>query len=515
MADVTYRANLKASSFPFLSELFGRSVIVRGQDQNYIPGLAAKDTIDSAAGIPQIYYAHNVVPSDSGYRAVGYDIHTAQIHPSSAGFTEIHILRDGTGASVLFTTDAVGNSYIQETGSTTWKPPVTRIDEYILAGKRITTAFVSGVTYIYVAEHGAFTYDIATNVFTAITLTGLTATDILGIAANSGYLLAYSGDAIAWSSTTDPTNFTPSLETGAGGGSVEGVRGTIVTVEEVYGGLVIFATDNCVAAEYSGNPRYPYKFTSLPGAGGLQSASNVTADVGSGILYAYTESGMQSITLRQAQTVFPDVTDYISGGLFETYNEVTDELETVDAIGSVVHKRIVLISDRYVVVSYGVDSLTHALIYDTALKQWGRLKIDHVDCFEFLQHPSETTELPKHSIAFLTAGGGIQILNSDIGNTAANGVMLLGKFQYVRSRMLQLQSVEFENVNAGNTFTLMDFPAIDGKNFEGAVEGYLSTGVGKLRKYLFHNTAMNHTICCKGAFNAVSLVLTFNVAGAR
>jgi len=515
MADVVYRGNLKAASFPFLSELFGRSIIVRGQDQNYIPGLAAKDAIDSVAGIPQIYYCHNVIPTDSGYKSIGYEEYSAPAYPSTAGFGAVLVIRDDAGNSALFTTDAVGNCYVMETGTSVWSAPATPPAAASIAGKRVTVSFVSGITYIYFEKVGCYKYDFGTNAMSAVTLTGITSTDILGLVGNAGYLLAYSVDALAWSSTTDPTDFTPSLTTGAGGGNVEGVRGTIVTVEEVYGGVIIFASDNAVAAQYSGNPRYPYNFTAIPGAGGLADPNYITADVGSGTLYAYTESGLQSITLKSATTVFPEVTDFLSGSLFEDYNEATDLLELIDGSGVSIQKRVVLVADRYVVISYGIESLTHALYYDISYKQWGRLKIVHTDCFEFMQYPNSITELPKRSIAFSTSGGGIYVLNSDIVNSDAHGVMLLGKFQYVRSRFLQLQEVDFENVNQGDTFSMSLLPSLDGKNFEPIVSGYLQESNGKFRKYRFHNTALNHTLVCKGAFNATSIVLTFNAAGGR
>ena len=515
MADITYRANLKAASFPLLSELHGRTIIVKGQDQNYIPGLAAKESIDSSLGIPQIYYCHNVIPTDSGYKSVGYVEFTEAAYSETVGFQAISTLRDVAGNSALFTTDASGNCYIMETGATTWSTPLGAPLAATIAGKRVTAAFVSGVTYIYFSTVGCYVYDFTTNAMTLTVLAGLNAADVLGVVGNSGYLLAYSVDSIGWSSTTDPTDFVPSLATGAGGGNVEGVRGTITTVEEVYGGVIIFASDNCVSASYSGNPRYPYNFTPIPGAGGLQDANYVAADIGTGAIYAYTESGLQTITLKTAQIVFPEVTDFISGGLFEDYNEYTNTLELTEAGGSTVVKRVVLIADRYLVISYGVESLTHALYYDLSYKQWGRLKISHVDCFEFIEYANPATEIPKRSIAFLGAGGSITILNSDILNAGGYGVLLLGKFQYVRSRVLQLQSAEFENVTQGDTFALSTFPSHDGKNFEPLIIGYEVESTGRFRKYLFHTTALNHTIACTGTFNATSLVLTFNVGGAR
>ncbi len=515
MPDVVYRGNLKAASFPFLSELFGRSVIVKQQDQNYIQPLAAKEVLDSAAGVPQLYYCHNVLPTNEGYKSVGYVEFTAPAFPSTSIFSNVNTIRLGDGRACLMTIDAVGNIYLMQVGSSLWVAPTVTIPAATVAGRRVTVAYVSGISYIYFANVGCYLYDFDTDSFVSLTLTGLDPTQIKGLVGNSGYLLAYDDETVAWSSTIDPTEFTPSLTTGAGSGSAEGLRGAIVTIEEVYGGLVVFGEDNAVAATYSGNPRYPYNFTAIQGCGGLQSADYTTSDTGSGTLYAYTKSGLQEITLRSAKIAFPEVTDFVSGSLFEDYDEINNILTLTDSSGSTVVKKVAIIGDRYAVISYGIEVLTHALVFDLALKQWGRLKIDHTECFEFIEYPTTITELPKRNIAFLGSGAAVYVCNTDIGAAESNGVMLLGKFQFVRSRLLQLQGVEFENVNQGDTFTLLDLPSLDGKNFETAVEGYLAHSVGKLRRYSFHNTALNHTIVAKGAFNAVSFVLTFNVAGGR
>jgi hypothetical protein len=515
MADIVYRGNLKTASFPFLSELFGRSIIVRKQDQNYVGGLATKESLDSAVGVPQLYYCHNVVPIDNGYKSVGYIEYTAAAYSITAGFGKVNTIRDDSGNSALITMSAVGNVYIMEKGASAWTSPSGAPAAATVAGKRITVAFVSGVTYIYFSNVGCYTYDWGTNALSSVTLTGLTAADILGVAENAGYLIAYSVDALAWSSTLDATDFTPSLETGAGGGSVEGIQGSIVTVEDIYGGLIVFAEVNAVAAIYSGNPRYPYNFTHITGSGGLTDPEHITDDTGSGTIYAYTTSGVQQLTLRTATIVMPEVSDFLSGSLLEDYNEATNELELIDASGQELEKRIALIADRYLIISYGVGALTHALYYDTAYKQFGRLKIAHTDCFEFTAYSAGIVEIPKRSIAFLGAGGSIHILNSDIDSDNSSGVALLGKFQYIRDRFLTLQSVEFENVNVGDTFNLYTLPSLDGKNLGAAVSGYLMSSSGKLRKYNFFNTALNHTIAVVGAFTAISIVLTFTIHGAK
>jgi hypothetical protein len=82
----------------------------------------------------------------------------------------------------------------------------------------------------------------------AVTLTGLVAADILGVVGVSGYLIAWTKSVIAWSSLLSPTDFTPSLATGAGGGSVQGARGDIVVCLAHTVGFVVYTNQNAVAA---------------------------------------------------------------------------------------------------------------------------------------------------------------------------------------------------------------------------------------------------------------------------
>lgn len=517
MADIVYRANLKTSNIPLLSELQGQSVIVRNQDQNYVPYVAEKESLDTSMGIPQVYYCHNVIPTDYGYKSVGYTEYTAAAFPEATGFYQVVSIRDADGNYALLSITATGNLYVMPAGSVTWLVPVNPPLASSIAGRRITVAFVSGVTYIFFSGVGCYSYDWGTNSISQVTLTGITVAYVLGVVGNSGYLIAYSDDSIVWSSTTDPTDFTPSLETGAGGGQVESARGNIVTVESVYGGMVVFTARNAVAAIYSTNPRYPYNFTEITGCGGLTDASYVSYDANSGALNAYTTSGLQTVTLKKAVSIFPEITDFISGSLLEDFNELTNELVLINTSGTELQKRIAVIADRYVIFSYGDGALTHAIYVDSALKQVGKLKINHTDCFEFQQVSGNIAEVPKKSIAFMGAGGSIHILDSDINSPNSNGVMILGKYQYVRTKVLTLHAVEFENVNTGDSFTLHDLPSHDGKAFETPVSGYLMpvTAGSKARDYRFRQTAKNHSLLFKGAFNAVSVVLTFTTEGAR
>lgn len=508
MADIVFRANLEAKTFPLLTELHGRTVIVKGQDQNYVPQATVKAEADKNIGIPQLYYAHNVLPTTYGYQSVGYQQYVSP-EATASFFDSARTIRDGDGNVALMATTTDGRIFILNPLGTTWiekTPPVGWTDE------NVTTAYVSGTTYIYFATIGCYKYDWGTSDFVAVTLTGLTAADIIGVVEQAGYLIAFSADAIAYSSTIDPTDFTPSLVTGAGGGSVEGARGAIVAAVPVYQGFIIFTSSNAISATYSQNPRYPFTFTEITGAGGLSDSHYVTYDTNSGSVYAYTTAGLQTVSLRQASTLFPEVTDFLSGSRFEDFDDDTNTF-SVNTIGASSLKRLQVIASRYLVISYGYPALSHALVVDTSLQQMGKLKRAHADIFEFQLYDQATIETPRKSMAVLSANGTVHLVNGDIGFPGSEGTILLGKYQYVRSRMLQLQQVDVEN--ASGTLECYDIPTLDGKNFETPIAGYEKVNSGQLRSYAFHNTGMNHSILLRGSFNLVSTVLTFNVHGAR
>lgn len=517
MAEIVFRANLKTSTIPLLSELHGRSVIVRNQDQNYVPYVADKESLDTSMGIAQIYYCHNVVPTNEGYKSVGYTEYTSAVYPENTGFQQPVSIRDGEGNYARLAVTEAGGLYVMPLGSTVWEAPMGAPAPSTIAGKRISAAFVSGTTYIYFQGVGCYKYVWSTNTIEVVTLSGVTASEILGIVGDSGYLLAYSPTDVIWSSTTDPTDFVSSVTTGAGGGQVESARGAIVTVEPVYGGLVVFTSRNAVAAIYSNNPRYPYNFVEITGCGGLVDPEYVSYDANSGALHAYTTSGLQTVTLKKATSIFPEITDFLSGDIFEDFDTTSLELVRTDVSGSEMKKRVAVIADRYIIISYGIGKLTHAIFIDSALKQIGKLRIEHTACFEFQQYTSAAIEVPKKSCAFLSSGGAVHVLNFDTGGSASDGVAILGKYQYVRARLLTLQAAEVESVEPTASLAVYAIPSYDGKTLEAPVAGYEMprASIAYAREYKFCHTGKNVSLLLQGAFSLVSLVLTFTVHGAR
>jgi len=377
----------------------------------------------------------------------------------------------------------------------------------------ITTAYVSGITYIYVEKTGCCRYDFELGTFVDVELTGLVAQNIIGITSSSGYLIAWSDTNISWSSSIDPTDFTPSLETGAGGGPVEAAKGSINYCVAHTLGFIVGTDDNCIAALYQNNSRYPFLFREIVGSGGMSSLDLISMDANSSALYAYTTSGIQLINTSQTQTVLPEITDFISGRYFEDFDDTSNTFSH-SYLSSALEKKLTVIADRYLIVSYGMYELTHALVYDLVLKRYGKLKFTHVACFTYKIATDTIKEIPRQSIAFLTKDGSIYILDLSIASKSLNGTLMLGKYQYVRSRLLQLDSVVLESSRANQDFDLKIMPSLDGKTTT-IVDPYPSSVDGLQKEYLCREIGANHSLLIKGGFLIDSLLLTFSLAGKR
>lgn len=507
MAQVSYRANLSASSFPFLSENQGQSIIVKQQDNNYIPAIESGAKEEQDVGIPQIYYCHNVLPTSQGYSSVGYS-KVCNGFEGDTSFRTVFVLRDSAENKAYFCHTTTNKNYVQLPGSSNW----LQINTIAGAAEKLTTvALINGITYIYFANVGCYRYDFASNLLVPVVLAGLDANFVIGITTTSGYMIAWTPTEVAWSSTVDSTDFVPSLATGAGGGGVEGAKGSIQVCISTVAGIIVYTTSNAVAASYSGNSRFPFNFREIVGAGGLANAELAAADGNSSAQYAYTTYGIQSVGIQLAQTILPDVTDFIAGSYFEDYDEFTFQF-TRDFLTTTMQKKLTLISARYLIISYGKTTLTHAIVFDIILKRYGKLKITHTDCYEYNLLNPEVVETPKKSIAFVQQDGTVFLLDTTFGAANSFGIMLTGKYQYVRQRMLKLDTVVLENVRVGNVFTLFSLPSLDGKNTT-TQEGFLLEANNLVRKYGFSTVGVNNSLLFYGGFSVVSLVINFHPHG--
>lgn len=597
MAQVTVRANLSSVQIPVLTEEFGRSVIVRQQDLNYNPTVASKADLDKDIGIPQVYYAHNVMPTSYGYRTVNYSTQITgigsttfnQVFPLLSSVGEKAFLAVNTSGALYVCHQAVGYSWQSITGnakavitagtntgdgyvvsasvydgagtdiylatftsSTAFQVKKNGVNEatgtagteYVSANGKVkftinsgatafavgdsftftlsaasftgafTVAALSGNTYCCAEGSGIFQYDFTTNKLVWRLAAGLDSASILGITSSNGYLIAYSLDAVAWSSVIDSLDFIPSLSTGAGSGSVEDAKGPIRRCVGLTSGFLVFTAKNCVASIFGQNIRYPFTFREVPNAGGISDLSLITDEADSTSVYAFTTHGLQQISTQKATLVLPELSDFLTGKRFEDFDSSLMQF-TAQTLVSPLKKRVEFIAGRYLVISYGVNSFTHALIYDTALQRFGRLKYEHTSVFQYGFLDADDADTPKKQLAFIQSNGLVKTVEFAAGVASEDAVILLGKFQYVRQRLLQLDSVEVETVDSVSPFELYDFQTLDGKTFTEYTAGVENTAGAEARKFYFRKTAMNHSLLLKGTFRLNSVLLTFNSAGGR
>lgn len=510
MSQIQYRPELKSPVFPMLSIDAGRTVLMRdGSATSPQRGNlgAEADALDMV--LPQAYYMHNVLPSASGFYSISYQDPVSGSPGNN--FQMCFTAKDSAGNRDLIAHNGF-NFYYYDT-VLGW-----RIAANAVPSGTVTYATAQGYTYIYVANVGCYRFDHTTKVMVAVTLTGLAPSLLLGITAFQGYLVAWGAASISWSTTQDWSatpnviDFVPSLITGAGGGDVEGAKGRITFCASLTSGILCYTTENAVSAIYSGNARFPFTFREIQGAGGIISGEYAVSEASSGAQYAYTTAGLQLISVQQAQLVFPAASDFLSGSLIEDFDEETFEFSYA-YLTTVMKKKLQMIASRYLVLSYGQTQLTHALIFDLALQRWGKLKVTHSDCFEFTVADPEVTETPRTSLAFLQTSGAIKVVNMS-RNQQAKGVLLLGKYQYTRQRMLQMQEITIETMDADSQLVVLDLFAVDGKN---NTVGRTTLGGSSpwVRTYYSHAVGINHSVMLIGDFNLVSIELGFNLHGRR
>lgn len=514
MAQTSYRAMTQSATMPLLSALSGRTVMMPQIDNPYVPGVSPDSTNNPIdRGVAQIYYCHNVMPSTYGYQSVGYNV----LYPGKDGvrFQKIRYIQATTDKlSTYVAYDYEVSQTIQFLQSDGTWAPATNSPTGLTYFNQVSVATVNGVSYICVANIGTFTYDLASNTLTQVTLTGINDGTNLGILSANGYLICWSQTGVVWSATNDPLDFTPSDVTGAGGGDVQEAKGPIVWCQSTSYGFIIYTTKNAVSVTYSGNSTYPFNFKDLGGSGGLADSDLVSQET-TGTQYAYTTNGIQKIFHTGATTFLPSVTDFLAGKVFEDFDETTLKF-TITELTNTMRKKVTLISDRYLVLSYGISSsamFTHALIFDIVATRMGKVKIQHNAAFEIQNLDPEVKETPRDSIAFLNENGQVSTLDFNTMSEGSYGVALFGKYQLIRTRKTQLDQVNIENTESNLVLNCYDMITYDGKTFVAAPEGYLLTEGTQTKTYLFSAVAENHTICLVGAFNVISIELYVNQHG--
>lgn len=526
MATYEIAVNLSSSLYPFATEMWGRSIMFPQLDENY--NRTVFSTVDPGfeKSVPQVFYMHNVMPTVQGYQAVGYD------SLIGAGTTDFEIIFDNTFQ--LQTADqnnflfvpAAGKNFVYSAATHTWNSTSPFPAGTISHSTQVTTAFLHGQTYIYFSKIGCYVYDDTGLVLTSIVLAGLDPTQVLGICAANGYMIAVSADAVAWSSIVDPTDFVPSLVTGAGGGSINDAKGPVVFAAQISGGFIIYCQYNAVGATYTGNANFPFILLEVANSGGISSSEQVTYHTNRSSHIVYGSYGLQELNKTSAKGVYVEASDFLASKLFEDFDEITNTFTSSYPVKQL-ETKIVVIMGRYLVISYGITFLryTHAIVYDMEFKRYGKLKIAHTDCFEWnspnsfpIESGTQSKVLPKKSVAFLQEKGEVCLLNFDFSEGNANGVFMIGKFQFRRGNWIAHQYGVIDSVPSfAAQLRYQVWPTKNGKTLLTPSDGFKNTKLSGDKSSYFQKlvAGQNISIMLSGKFNLSTMLFAFTTLGKK
>lgn len=394
MAQSKVSLNLSSADFTLSYRFKGPSVLIPGQDQNAFAAQEwfSGDTSQRGTNIPQVTYCENTVPTSEGYRSVAYKYF---IEPPlvAAQFVRILSVFDGNANSALVGVTADRKLFIVNayTGGK-WQAlalPATYVwNEY----RGITSTTVRGTVALCLTGVGVFSLDVVNLTLTPGGLTGIDETLILGVCASRGYLIAWDASTVYWSSTEAVRDFTPSLITGAGSAKPDGAKGKIVLCKEINQGFIVYCDACIISAAYTTNLAIPWIFAVLQGGAGIRVPEAVAYDINMSNHFVWTSAGFTAVELHKANLLFPQITDFIASGLEDKTETYTGYPVTTfeDADKEV---RLAIISSRYVCISFGtlspklpldsqIPRLRQSFLWDTQLKRWGKLNVDHIQLFE-------------------------------------------------------------------------------------------------------------------------------------
>jgi hypothetical protein len=282
-------------------------------------------------------------------------------------------------------------------------------------------------------------------------------------------------------------------------------------------------------------------FREIPDAGGLESYEQATVEGSLARLVAYTSSGMQSISLNSAELVHPEVSDFISGRQIEKYDFLQHRL--VRGYSSVdLFTKVTSIGNRFVVVSYGYypGVYSYALVWDIALQRWGKLRVVHRDCFNYVYDadPEDATysmmldvsysevaniayedmkvtnsgiTAAQNAMAFLRADGEVVVATWAERVAAEDAaVAIIGRVQLSRSRNVQLNRIETEGLYDGQVFIQS---SSNGRNIDYV---HTTAEIERTPNFLASGCMIdckNFNLVVEGAFDLSSIILEASPTG--
>lgn len=535
MSRIPIRVTLDSANVPMLSSHSGPTVVYVKEGMAKLRQETKPTDAPWELTEPQLIFAENVMPMPRGLTSITYSPKVSGLGGVNT-FYQAGTYRTSTGAVGYWGKTTDGRLFTSPSSSISWTERTVGAwpDEW-----SITIAKINGNTYFYVSYYGCYRFN-DDGTITAVTLSGLTASAIKGIVASIGRLFAYTSTFLHYCSEVDIFDFTPSSTTGAGSTQIQYVRGDILMVEGTSFGLFIYSRENVVAAQETGNVAAPYLFSEVENSAGVADLELVATAPGLDAVYAFGAGGLQLVNVKQATPIFPEISDFMALRSLETYDYDLHKI-TKQVFISRLKVKISYVSSRYFVVSYGISSLTHLLVYDTSLRRWGKLRRDHVDVFTITEAltPGEyikfndmvvsavnvlipASETKQHvssdlanqeTFALMSSSGGIELIDFNLfGSPQMPAVCVFGRIQLRRGRESIIQEVLVEGISTGAPRFLGDSVAYRPQKYETPAAMYeeFVDEESLSARYLGDLPAAYHNLHIVGMFDltGLSLVLT-------
>lgn len=570
MAVQRFKVALNNARMPLVSTEAQRAVFVPNLDSAPRVGRnfsGAESNLDFNTA--QVIFSENVMPTSYGIASVGYK--TPVVATPAADFDSIFLLRDENENTVLYS-PAGGKNYTLN-GFTWSSAPLQALYGSTFryfskdpATCTVTYCYVEGFTFVcfselqvtlnagfgpdYTIDASIYFWNSSTRALNAAYITKydnlpFASGTISGIGASNGNLLVYSGIEVAWApfdgSIFNFESYLNNTFTGAGVQTPEDVQGPIRAIVSMPGGFLAFTSRNCVAATYTAqNLNSPWVFREVSNAGGVESYEQVTVEGSLGICYALTTAGIQRLSLNQAESVFPEVSDFLSGRYIERVS--IDDVSRVEGSTSVaMYTRLTSVANRYIVISYGTmpNTFTHALVYDIGLERWGKLAVRHRDCFYFnygktagnltyimVPEPYDSPLLSSYAnakvensyvdaqsaVAFLTINGKISLADWSkmLKDTEDEAVAMIGRIQLSRTSNVQFNRAELDGFKSGKAWISV---STDGGDIQPAVELIPVSQSEQTAIFGEMLDGKNITLIVSGTFKLSSTILEATTSG--
>jgi len=318
-----YHCNLTSKNFPFSCDELSSTVFInQGREQNrqLLQGFDGRDVVDSF-GICQTWFMSNVMPITRGFSSVYYkrvigDISSEEVEDiTNVPKDQVIVLRENYDSSAILV-PAFGHAFVYDPQQLGWKT-------FTLSGfteGMVTSTYLKGKTYVCFAGVDLVSYNFDTKTLDSVPLTGAVGSTMLGVASSLNYLLLWNSNYLFWSSDTDPTDFLPSLVTGSGSSKLLAQKGSITCILPISDGFIVYTTMQAIAATYSGNANDPWIFREIAGSGGVASAEHVAYGTAEDNHIAWTSSGFQVISMREASPIWPELSDSIAREIFTGFS---------------------------------------------------------------------------------------------------------------------------------------------------------------------------------------------------